>query len=49
MGGDTDTLGAIAGSMAEAFYGIPETIKTLGKSYLPNDMLEVLNRFNEVL
>ena len=46
LGGDTDTLGAIAGSMAEAFYGIPETIKTLGKSYLPNDMLEVLNKFD---
>lgn len=24
LGGDTDTLGAITGSIAEAFYGIPQ-------------------------
>ena len=24
LGGDTDTLGAITGSIAEAYYGIPE-------------------------
>ena len=26
LGGDTDTLGAIAGSIAEAFYGIPDNL-----------------------
>ena len=30
LGGDTDTLAAIAGAMAEAFYGIPENIKQEG-------------------
>lgn len=27
LGGDTDTLAAITGSIAEAFYGVPEHLK----------------------
>ena len=27
IGGDTDTLAAIAGSIAEAFYGVPEELR----------------------
>lgn len=46
IGGDTDTLAAIAGAMAEAMYGIPESIKEEGLKYLPNDMKEVIDRFN---
>ena len=45
LGGDTDTLGAIAGAMAEAYYGIPEEIISEGREYLPNDMLEVVDAF----
>lgn len=30
LGGDGDTLGAMAGAIAEAFYGIPENIKLIG-------------------
>jgi len=26
LGGDTDTLGAITGSIAEAYFGIPEAL-----------------------
>lgn len=48
LGGDTDTLAAIAGAMAEAFYGIPVLIMVEGKNYLPNDMIRVLNRFEKV-
>ena len=34
IGGDSDTLGAITGSIAEAAYGIPEDIKEKAMSYL---------------
>ena len=49
LGGDTDTLAAIAGAMAEAFYGIPDEIMTEGKSYLTDDMLQVLDAFDSAL
>lgn len=48
LGGDCDTLTCIAGAMAEAFYGVPEDMKTECRSRLPEDMLEVLNRFEQV-
>lgn len=34
LGGDADTLAAIAGSVAEAFYGIPDNIKNTVFEYL---------------
>lgn len=46
VGGDSDTIGAIVGSMSEALWGIPEYIKDSVYSYLPSDMIEVLDRFN---
>ncbi len=45
LGGDCDTLTCIAGSMAEAFYGVPEELKQECRSRLPRDLLEVLLRF----
>lgn len=47
IGGDSDTIAAIAGSLAEAHYGIPEEIKRKALTYLPDDMLQVINSFNE--
>ena len=38
LGGDSDTLAAIAGSIAEAFYGIPPTMKDKALSYLDPDL-----------
>lgn len=49
LGGDTDTLAAIAGAMAEAFYGMQILIMAEGMSYVPNDMKVVLDRFDKVL
>ena len=49
LGGDCDTLTCIAGSMAEAFYGIPEELKAECRKRLPEDLLEVLKRFDEIL
>ena len=45
LGGDCDTLTCIAGSMAEAFYGVPEEIAKEGRKRLPDNMLAVLDRF----
>jgi len=47
LGGDCDTLTCIAGSMAEAFYGVPEELKSEYRKRLPEDLWEVLQRFDE--
>ena len=47
LGGDVDTVGAIAGSIAEAFYGVPENLIAECRKRLPEDMLKVIDRFNE--
>ena len=49
LGGDCDTLTCIAGSMAEAFYGAPEELKAECRKRLPEDLWEVLQRFDEHL
>ena len=49
LGGDCDTLTCIAGSMAEAMYGVPEEIKAECRKRLPEDMLEVLDRFQRII
>ena len=46
LGGDCDTLTCIAGSMAEAFYGVPEELKEKCRSRLTEEMLAVLDRFD---
>ena len=47
IGGDSDTIAAIAGSIAEAYYGIPSFIEEDIKQKLPQDMKEVIWDFNE--
>lgn len=42
IGGDSDTIAAIAGSVAEARFGIPDHIAAKTWSYLPIDMRAVL-------
>ena len=48
LGGDCDTLTCIAGSIAEAFYGISDELKQECRKRLPEDMLSVLDRFSSV-
>ena len=46
MGGDADTMGAIAGGIAEAFYGgVPEHIKAEVINRLPDEFVQVMKRF----
>ncbi len=45
LGGDCDTLTCIAGSMAEAFYGIPQEIVRECKKRMTKEMREVIDRF----
>ena len=47
LGGDTDTLAAIAGAMGEAFYGMPNELKAEARKRVGEDMAEVMDRFDE--
>jgi ADP-ribosylglycohydrolase len=46
LGGDTDTMACIAGGIADAFWGgVPAAIESEVRRRLPDEFLEVLNRF----
>ena len=45
LGGDSDTLTAIAGSIAEAYYPIPDNIKQRALEFLDDYLLEIYNKF----
>lgn len=47
LGGDSDTIAAIAGSIAEAYYGIPDELIEKGVKFLPTEMLEVIHGFED--
>ena len=49
LGGDCDTLTAIAGSIAEGFYGVPVELKEECYKRLPEPLLKVLTAFEEYL
>ena len=46
LGGDADTMGAITGGIAEAYYGgVPEHIRKEVLKRLPNEFIDVMSRF----
>jgi ADP-ribosylglycohydrolase len=45
LGGDSDTLAAITGGIAETAYGIPEWMKKKALTYLDEPMRDVLRRW----
>ncbi len=45
IGGDSDTIAAITGSIAEAYYGIPEKLSEFAMSKLDDRLMEVVQRF----
>lgn len=44
IGGDSDTIAAITGSIAEAFYSVPEDIKETALSFLDEYLLDVYEK-----
>ena len=47
LGGDCDTLTAIAGSIAEGFYGVPEDLKAMCRKMLTPDLQTLLYWFDK--
>lgn len=48
IGGDSDTLAAITGGIAEAYYGIPDQIRKTALKFLDERLLKILVDFEEV-
>lgn len=46
IGGDSDTIAAMTGAIAEAYYGIPENIKSKALSYLDHYLSTELNKIS---
>ena len=46
IGGDSDTIGAIAGGVAEAFFGIPQNLIDDATLYLDDDLLRLVEDLN---
>ena len=44
IGGDSDTIGAICGAVAGAFYGVPDEIRAKAMTFLPKHLANVLKR-----
>lgn len=49
LGGDSDTLAAITGSIAEAAYGVPEDIKGQALGILDSSLVEIYNDFSNFI
>jgi len=45
LGGDSDTLAAITGSIAEAAFGVPDEVKGKALSFLDEPLIEVYERW----
>ena len=45
IGGDSDTIGCITGSIAEAFFGVPDELRKRALKYLPIEFQNVMNEF----
>jgi ADP-ribosylglycohydrolase len=47
IGGDSDTVAAIAGGVAEAMFGIPDRLAREGLARVPDDMKQVIRELYE--
>ena len=47
IGGDSDTIGAIAGGIAEAYYKVSKKMQKEAKAYLTPDLLNIVNRWEK--
>ena len=48
IGGDSDTIGAMAGSVAEAYYGVPYELEEKALTYLSEDLLSTYYAFETI-
>lgn len=48
IGGDSDTIGAMAGSIAEAYYGVPSDFEEKALTYLTDDLKGIYYAFETV-
>ena len=48
IGGDSDTIGAICGAVAGAFYGVPDDIRAKAETFLDAHLLKTLHDFERV-
>ena len=48
IGGDADTIAAMAGSVAEAYYGVPEWMEDRLLEYLSPDLADIYYAFGTV-
>ncbi len=46
IGGDSDTIAAITGAIAGAYYGIPTKIIKQAKKFIPDDLLKIAEYFD---
>jgi len=49
VGGDSDTLAAITGSIAEAFYGVPSDLKSEAQAYLDHELLNIYEEWEKFI
>lgn len=47
IGGDSDTIAAIAGGIAEAYYGVPEKYQIKAERYLPPVLMQIVLDFRQ--
>ena len=47
LGGDSDTLACITGSIAEAYYGVPKELREKAETYLDNNLISIINDFEK--
>lgn len=47
VGGDSDTLAAITGAIAEAYYGVPENLKEKALTYMDEKLRSVIDEWKE--
>ncbi len=45
IGGDSDTIGAICGAVAGAYYGVPDDIRAKAETFLDDPLLKTLHDF----
>ena len=47
IGGDSDTIGAICGAVAGAYYGVPADIREKAEGFLDPFLVETLHKFEQ--